>query len=578
MPLPTGGQQPWPPKPVAVAYEKFVPWSAWYSGDPDELAAFYMQVSQRVTNRPHARPSQFRGGLVGTLARWFWGQPIPQGEKRSKIHVPLAADIASTSASLMFAEAPNIMVPDGITDTSGTTADTIQRLVDDEYYTALLEGMEVNAALGGVYLCVVWDKDVSDKPWIRAIHADAAVPEWTYGRLSAVTFWRVLHQDASNVVRHLERYEMVGGQAVWMHGVYKGDMINLGQPQPLGDYPETADFVDQLDGDDGQTIQLGIDQLPVVYIPNMRPNRMWRDQPAAAHFGRSDYAGVEGVFDAIDETMSSWMRDLRLGKGRVIVPDQYIRDRGPGRGGVWDAEQEAYEGFSMLPGSPPQITLNQFAIRVAEHSQTMQELITMAVGMAGYSGQTFGLTGDVAMTATEVAAKERKSLITRKKKLAYAKPQLQNLTQVQLKVGIAVFGWNVLPIRPDIQFGDVVQEDPNALAGTLQLLRVAEAASTLTMVKMLHPDWSEQDQKNEVKRIMHEKGMVPVANPDTIGTPGGMPTAAGTAPTEVDTDTDDIPIWVPAPHVDQTPPPDMFVEGLTPAEPPVISPAAYVGQ
>lgn len=572
MPLPEGGKVPWPPVQIAVAYEKFVPWAAWYSGDPDELAAFYMQVAQRVTNRPHARPSQYRGGLVGTLARWFWGQPIPQGEKRSKVHVPLAADIASTSADLLFAEPPNVALPENAGTDTGTQ-EYLDELVDDEFYSALLEGAEVGAALGGVYLRVVWDTDLSDKPWINAVHADAAVPEWTWGRLSAVTFWRVLKQDANNVIRHLERYEVVGGQAVWAQAVYKGDQMNLGTTQPLADYPETANFA-SLVGDDGQSVPLGIDVLPVVYVPNMRPNRMWRDQPAAAHFGRSDYAGVEGMFDALDETMSSWMRDVRLAKGRVIVPDQYLRDRGPGRGAMWDAEQEAYEGFSMLPGQPPQITIQQFAIRVAEHSQTVQEIMTMAVGMAGYSGQTFGLTGDVAMTATEVAAKERKSLITRKKKLAYWRPQLSTLFEILLKVGNAAFGWQCTPLRPDIEFGEVVQQDPGQMATTLQALRTAEAASTLTMVEMLHPDWSEEDQRNEVKRIMHEKGMV-VANPDTLGaTTGGVPAAP---PSEVDTEADDIPIWVPH-YVDQQPPPDLAPEGLTPAEPPVISPAAYVGQ
>lgn len=570
MPLPDGGKVLWPPRSIAVAYERFVPWAAWYSGDPDELSAYYQQVAQRVTNRPHARPSQFRGGLVGTLARWFWGAVIPQGEKRSKIHVPLPGDIASTSASLLFAEAPNVALPENA-GTGTNTQQYLDEMVDDELYCALLEGAEVGAGLGGVYLRVVWDQDLNDKPWVSAVHADAAVPEWTFGRLSAVTFWRVLRQDANSVIRHLERYELVNGQAMWQQVVYKGDPQYLGQPQPLTDYPETASFVNLI-GDDGQSVPLGIDEIPVVYVPNMRPNRMWRDQPAAAHFGRSDYTGIEGLFDALDETFSSWMRDLRLGKGRVIVPDQYLRDRGPGRGAQWDAEAEAYEGFSMLPGQPPNITLNQFAIRVAEHSQTVQEIMTMAIGMAGYSGQTFGLTGDVAMTATEVAAKERKSLITRKKKLAYWRPQLQSLFEILLKVGVAAFGWKCTPLRPAIEFGDVVQEDPSALAGTLQLLRTAEAASTLTMVEMLHPDWSEDDRKNEVRRIMHEKGMV-VASPNTLGVVG----AGAVLPSEVDTGVEDIPVWVPH-YVDQDPAPDVFVEGLTPASPPVISPAAYVGQ
>ena len=46
------------------------------------------------------------------------------------------------------------------------------------------------AALGGVYLRVVWDTDVDDKPWLDLVPPDAAIPEFRYDRLVSVTFWR----------------------------------------------------------------------------------------------------------------------------------------------------------------------------------------------------------------------------------------------------------------------------------------------------------------------------------------------------------------------------------------------------
>lgn len=554
MPLPIGG--PWPPKGFGPAYDKLAAWSAWYSGDPEELASIYMQISQRVTNRPHARPSQFRGGLVGTLARWFWGQPIPPGEKRTKVHVPIAGDIASISADLLFSEPPSVTV-----ENDDATNEYLDLLVNDSLHAQLLEGAEVCAALGGAYLRAVWDKDVSDQPWLSTVHADGAIPEWTYGKLAAVTFWRVIAINGNEVIRHLERHEMAGGEAVILHGVYRGNTMDLGKSVPLADFPDTAGLAEAVT--DGNVIRTGIDQLTACYVPNMRPNRMWRDQPLAAHLGRSDFAGVEPMMDALDEVMSSWMRDVRLAKGRLVVPDAYLQDRGPGRGALFDVDREAYEGMNMMPGTAgsPQIQIAQFDIRVQEHSQTMLDLITRIVSGAGYSGQSFGLSGDVAVTATEVSAKERRSLITRDKKIRYWRPELQTMFEVLLKLGVAVFGWSCTPQRPDIVFGDVVQQDPNSLAASLALLEQAKAVSTYTKVQMLHADWDDAQIQEEVARIQGEAG-INVMNPDQMT--GPMSAAGGVIPPDQLGGPDDTP-------------PDIPTEGLSPAMPPVIAPSMYVG-
>ena len=69
----------------------------------------------------------------------------------------------------------------------------------------------------------------------------------------------------------------------------------------------------------GDEIETGIKRLTAVYVPNMLPNRLYR----GSFLGRSDFSGVEGLMDALDECYTSWIRDLRLGRGRIIVPSEY---------------------------------------------------------------------------------------------------------------------------------------------------------------------------------------------------------------------------------------------------------------
>ena len=103
MPLPAGGV--WPPAPLTPIFEDYRTLDSWYQGNPDRLTALYN--AQRA-NQPKVRPSQYRGGIVGKLSRWFWGQPTADGEQRAKLHVPIASDLATMSADLLFSEAPTV--------------------------------------------------------------------------------------------------------------------------------------------------------------------------------------------------------------------------------------------------------------------------------------------------------------------------------------------------------------------------------------------------------------------------------------------------------------------------------------
>lgn len=508
---------PWPPLDnEAISYQYRI-WSAWLSGDIDQLAWVYYNLFQ---NSPVARayfattgerglpvpkPGQYRGGLLGSINRTFHGQPVPPGEKRTRYHIPLAGDIAATSADLLFSRFPKVTAKDKGTQTA------LDQLLDDGAHATFLEAAEMCSALGGVFLRTVWDTEVSDRPWIDLVAADAAVPRFSYRKLVGVTFWRILSDDGKEVVRHLETH--VPGQNRIVHGVYKGDQQDLGRQYALTDFPETQQFAQYLTaGDSIEFPDQPKDASTVTYIPNMLPNRIWRQLgPQAAPLGRSDYSGCETLLDALDETWTSWMRDIQLAKARLIVPQGYVDNIGRGKGGVFDPDRQVYVPVASLAGSggaSQDIMANQFKIRYLEHKQTISEAISQVVRRAGYSVGDFGEDDStVALTATEIEARERRSLITRDKKILYWRPATRDILYGLLSVQATMFGDKSITVeRPDINWTEIVLPDKLEIAQTAAALAGAEAASKQTLVQMVHPDWTEDQIDEEVQRINLEVG------------------------------------------------------------------------
>ena len=74
------------------------------ANSPD-ARAFFATTGEK--GMPVPRPGQYRGGLLGWIEYSFWGDPVPPGEKRTRPHVPIAGDIAQTSAACCSAPRPS---------------------------------------------------------------------------------------------------------------------------------------------------------------------------------------------------------------------------------------------------------------------------------------------------------------------------------------------------------------------------------------------------------------------------------------------------------------------------------------
>ena len=248
-----------------------------------------------------------------------------------------------------------------------------------------------------------------------------------------------------------------------------------------------------------------------MYAPNKTPNLEFRNHGALAFHGRSDYATAEDIFDQIDEAYSSWMRDVRLAKGRLIVPSAWTQNLGPGKGSAFDEDQEIFQSVDMLGKGVTEGTAfnaTQFQIRHAEHRATIEELTRTALRRAGLSPATFGDDSiPVQITATQTIAREKVSKRTRATKIRNWTSELQEFAVTGLLLQRLHFGGLPTPDGlPKIEFAQEAQADQESLARTAGLLRSAQAASTETVVRLVNPDADEDWINAEVQRIRDDSG------------------------------------------------------------------------
>lgn len=481
----------WPPLDWQPIYDRYNLWSAFYSGDPARLAEAFASVVYDPS--PKGR---------------FWAKQI-KNERQTMVHIPLAGDIATVSADLLFSEPPEITISEASEDNAPKDAIVTQERLDkiiseNGTYSRFIEAAETAAALGGVFLKVNWDKDLYNWPILSVAQVDSAIPSFKWGMLQSVSFFDIIDEELRDndhvVYRHLEKHQK--GQII--NKLYVGTKTTLGKEIPLEYNKGTEDLEPE--------INTGIDDLLVRYIPNKLPNRLWR----GSDLGQSDYSGLEGMLDSLDEAWTSWMRDLRMAKSRILVPE-YMLNLDEDNNFYFDEDKEVYSPLAQgPPNEKHQITLNQFEIRADQHEKTILNLIDRIVSSAGYSPQSFGLNiKGRAESGSALRIRERKSIKSQIKKQRYFKKPLEDLLYLMLQVDYEILGNKKInpEYRPQIDFADGLPDDPSELADSLQKINQAQAMSVETKVRWLHQDWNEEQIQAEVKRIMEEQGML-VEEPD----------------------------------------------------------------
>ncbi|MGP6175426.1 phage portal protein [Corynebacterium sp. A21] len=486
----------WPPKPYDRAFAQIAESHAWWAGNVNQLSSRY--------GYPAPHPNQMRGGIVGAVARMWMGKPTGVGESSDKLHVPLPADLCHLSATSLFDTPPTVGL--SADEDNPEAMARIDALVNTQKFAAnLLVAAELCAAQGGVYGRVVFNTTVKPEPWIDWVQANQAIPEWHYGELFGVKFWRILpSEDDKTVWRHMEHYT-----PGWIeHTLWEGKADDLGRKVDLEAHTLTAPLASEVQ--DGGFIPTGGTMLAAAYIPNAKPNVEFINEGELSHLGKSDLAPeLFPLFDKLNMAYSSLMRDVRLGRARIIASEQLLDDRGAGKGQSFDMDREIFTKVAGGPNGESLIEAKQFEIRVDDHLKVVEDLTIKILRRAGYSAMSLGMdTAGVAQTATEIKTKSRATRSTTKAKGRYWADGISHLTAALLEIDRDLGNTKaVLEHLPTVELSDPVEETELDAAMTIQALDAATAISTDTKVRMLHPEWESTKQDAEIDRILKEKGV-----------------------------------------------------------------------
>jgi hypothetical protein len=485
--------------------EEMQVWLAWWEGDPDKLATIYREraVHNKYANRKTRRYNL--GHQPGTENNtFFWGRPNDDGTARRHISAP--ASVSRASAGLLFSK-PARISPGPADEADPAIVERMEKIFGTDAYGAeLFEMGEWLSVLGGVYLRPWWDRELADHVVPSHIKADRAIPETRYNRLVAVTFWVIVSEPGdSPVIRHLERHEK--GKII--HTLHAGTETHLGEQVPLDTHPATS-WLTPDDDELTATVETGLDELDVVYAPNLQPNRIWHDRPGLSFLGRSDYEGIEGEFDALDEVHSSWLRDVKDAKSRLFISEDMVPDHGPGEGASYDSEKHLYvrtqTGMgSAADGGTPPIQDVKFPIRWEEHAQTSTEIKQHILEHVGISAQHFA-DGPLAVTATAVDSSNNITETTRSSKITFAKRALTKFVEIVMKLDAIHFpeqGVN-LTDTPVVRFAaqHIVSE-----AETAQTVATKRSSGTISQyqgIQANNPDWTDAQVKEELARIRND--------------------------------------------------------------------------
>lgn len=361
--------------------------------------------------------------------------------KRTLYRMHMAKAACAELASLVWDEGADITITQGSDDTLERFVKTV--LDQNNFSTKMQEHIEQSAALGGGALkeYVTAKRDDNGKPiagteriCIDYCMADQFIPTaWDNAGVKEAVF---VSREAKNgyYYTRLEWHKRNGDTYVISNDLFRAKMKDgadqnqdiLGFYYPLNAvYPEIAPV----------TEIKGLTTSLFSYYRTPIANNVDDNSP----LGISMYGNAYDTLRALDEAYDSLVREIRLGKKRIIVPYSAIKtvidENGVARR-YFDAEDEAYEALSIDDTEALKIQDDSLELRIAEHSEAINaHLSTLCLHM-GFSAATFSFDAQNGIkTATEVISENSKTYKTVRTFQDQITPAIERLCRNIIELG-----------------------------------------------------------------------------------------------------------------------------------------------
>ena len=398
-------------------------------------------------------------------------------------------------------------------------------LMKNGFWTKMQEHIEQVMALGGGAI-KVWYEEKRDGegnviPGSGSIRlgfcmADQFVPTaWDNTQVTDGVFISRQAKDGYYYTR-LEWHKW-DGLTYWISNeAYRSEYKQNGAKEPqdiLGfRYPLNAayPFLDE------QTPLQGLSTSLFAYYRPAIANNLDDDSP----LGVSIYANALSTLKALDICYDSFVQEFRLGRKRIIVPAQCLRTvqdpitKESRR--FFDATDEAYVALKTDDTDALKIQDNTVSLRVGEHEQAINALLSILCLQVGFSAGTF--TFDRAQglkTATEVISENSKTYKTIKSNQLQIKAAIDRVVDAIVQVAsLYDVHWNGTSIRAlsalgwetKVVFDDSILQDrqTNINEGILLATNGLMSKKRFLMEKL---GYTEEEAAQELEEIKQESGI-----------------------------------------------------------------------
>lgn len=439
----------------------------WYRGDPAELEQFYKQLSETEVNI-----------YSTTVKSKFWAS-VPNGDVRiRKIHSGLPAMIVDTLSDIVV----NDLMEPGVDSSLQERWEAFNK--ENEFKDILIDAVQQALVTGDGAFKLNIDTDLSEQPLLEFYGADRVCYEYKRGKLQAIIF-KTEYCHKNNRYQLHERY----GKGTVQYKLFGPN----NKEYPLETVPECAELTDVVFTGD--------------YIMAV-PFKIYKS-PKFDGRGQSILDKKADAFDALDETLSTWLDGVRASRVKQYIPEDMIpkdREGEPLKPDVFNPWIAVSCG--LAEGDKRQIETIQGEFSTASLLESYVTFLDVCL-QGILSPSTLGIDVKKLDNADAQREKEKTTMYTRDTIISSLKVALEKLFDAIMRTQDNMLGKTPPEegYEATFEWGQYANPSFEAMVETLVKAKQGQIMSTEKIVDELYgDDLSEDERLLEVERIKAEYG------------------------------------------------------------------------
>jgi len=430
----------------------------WFLGCEDLLADFYQTKTHSFS-------------LVDTRAEYYYSNV---GTNVRIVHSGLPSLISYSKARLLMSGGLELLVTNGDKEDKKTT-ELLNAIYDDNKMNTLIKESVVTESWGKKFAWKISnDSEASDYPIVELYKPQNYRSVYKRGRLFELIFLNEYKKDDTTY-----RLEETYGKGYITYKLFQCNKMGNDVPANLEDLEETA----------------GLEDV------TWKTPRMLAGEKVVE---KSDYDGIIGEFDALDEAWSQLMDEIRLGRSEMYVPEMLLTNR---------TFNKFRKNYAVLGNDERETGKNEVKhvqpdIRSEQYANTISLITNNCLMADGLSPFTVGIQDEVGSNASgySMTKREATSLRTRNEMMSSWEEFLDDMLDTVLFAN-NLFNGTMYNEKLEVKtsFGNYISPTRKELIEEVKLMVDAEM---IDKEKALDEVYGDEIDENEKIRILNNLGSI----------------------------------------------------------------------